>query len=92
MKAEVAIMKQDTLLAEKYIDRAIELDPYHGTAWSMKAILLLSRDSCVQAEDALNRHTSHRLHCTKLGFGVPTTIDVRSPSHAHFPSIEGRYR
>lgn len=37
LKAEVCLQQKDTVGCAKYLDKSLELDPYDGDAWTMRA-------------------------------------------------------
>lgn len=55
LKAQVALLKTDTIAAEKWVDRALELNEFEGNAWSMKAMFQANREEFVQAEQSLDK-------------------------------------
>lgn len=55
MKAQVSFYRQDTASAENWVNKALEINAYDGTAWSMNAMILANRGEYVRAEDALDR-------------------------------------
>ena len=55
LKAQVSLLRTDTLLAEKWTDRAIELDEYDGRAWSLKAMFQANRKEYKEAEASLDK-------------------------------------
>ena len=55
MKAQVALLRSDTVQAEKWADRALELDEYDGKAWSMKAMFQGNRKEYKEAEASLDK-------------------------------------
>ncbi|MBP3711909.1 MAG: tetratricopeptide repeat protein [Bacteroidaceae bacterium] len=55
MKAQVALLRADTVQAEKWADRALELDEYDGKAWSMKAMFQGNRKEYKEAEASLDK-------------------------------------
>jgi len=55
MKAQVSLLRTDTVQAEKWTDRAIELDEYDGKAWSMKAMFQAGRKEYKKAETSLDK-------------------------------------
>ncbi len=54
MKANVRFEQKDTLGMERFIDIALDIDPYHLQALSAKSSLLMQRDSFPAAEKYLN--------------------------------------
>ena len=55
MKAQVALLRTDTVGAERWTDRAIELDEYDGRAWSIKAMFQANRKEYKEAEASLDK-------------------------------------
>lgn len=55
LKAQVALLKTDTLVAEKWVDRALELNAYEGSAWSMKSMFQANRKEYAEAEKSLDK-------------------------------------
>ena len=55
LKAQVALFKTDTLMAEKWVDRALELNSYEGRAWGMKAMFQANREEYAEAEKSLDK-------------------------------------
>lgn len=55
MKAQVSLLRTDTVLAERWVDRALELDEYEGKAWSMKAMFQGNRKEFQAAEASLDK-------------------------------------
>ncbi len=55
MKAQVSLLRADTVQAEKWTDRALELDEYDGKAWSMKAMFQGNRKEYKEAEASLDK-------------------------------------
>lgn len=55
MKAQVSLLRTDTVQAEKWADRALELDEYDGKAWSMKAMFQGNRKEYKEAEASLDK-------------------------------------
>ena len=55
MKAQVSLLRTDTLQAEKWTDRALELDEYDGKAWSLKAMFQACRKEYKKAEASLDK-------------------------------------
>ena len=55
MKAQVSLLRKDTIKAEKWTDRALELDDYDGKAWSMKAMFQGNRKEYKEAESSLDK-------------------------------------
>ena len=55
MKAQVSLLRTDTVQAEKWTDRALELDEYDGKAWSLKAMFQGNREEYKEAEASLDK-------------------------------------
>ena len=55
MKAQVSLLRTDTIQAEKWTDQALELDEYDGRAWSMKAMFQANREEYKEAEASLDK-------------------------------------
>ena len=55
MKAQVSLLRTDTIQAEKWTDQALELDEYDGRAWSMKAMFQANREEYKEAESSLDK-------------------------------------
>lgn len=55
IKAQVALAKTDTVGAETWIDKAIEVNAFDGQAWSVKALMLLKRNEYAKGEEALDK-------------------------------------
>ena len=55
MKAQVSLLRTDTVQAEKWTDRAIEVDEYDGRAWSLKAMFQAGRKEYKMAETSLDK-------------------------------------
>ncbi len=55
LKAQVALLKTDTVAAEKWVDRALELNAYEGSAWSMKSMFQAKRKEYAEAEKSLDK-------------------------------------
>lgn len=55
LKAQVSFLTKDTLKAEKWLDKAVEVNPYEGQAWSMKAAISLSHAKYKAAEEQLDK-------------------------------------
>lgn len=55
MKAQVSLLRTDTVAAEKWTDQAIELDEYDGKAWSLKAMFQGNRKEYKKAEASLDK-------------------------------------
>lgn len=55
LKAQVALLKTDTVAAEKWVDRALELNEYEGNAWSMKSMFQAGRGEYALAEQSLDK-------------------------------------
>lgn len=55
MKAQVSLLRTDTIQAEKWTGQALELDEYDGRAWSMKAMFQANREEYKEAESSLDK-------------------------------------
>ncbi len=55
LKAEVCLRQEDTLTAAKYIDESLEIDPYDGDVWSMRAMISISNSKWKDAEQQLSK-------------------------------------
>lgn len=55
LKAQVALLKTDTIAAEKWVDRALELNAYEGNAWSIKSMFQANRKEYAEAEKSLDK-------------------------------------
>lgn len=55
LKAQVSMLRTDTVQAEKWTDRALELDEYDGRAWSLKAMFQATRNEYKEAEASLDK-------------------------------------
>ena len=55
LKAQVALLKTDSIGAEKWVDRALKLNEFDGNAWSMKAMFQAERKEYAQAEQSLDK-------------------------------------
>ena len=55
MKAQVSLLRTDTIQAEKWTDKALELDEYDGRAWSLKAMFQANRKEYKEAEASLDK-------------------------------------
>ncbi len=55
MKAQVSLLRTDTVQAETWTDRALELDSYDGKAWSLKAMFQAGRKEYKEAEASLDK-------------------------------------
>jgi len=54
LKSEVQLKQGDTITAEMYTDRALDVDPYDMHALSTKAAMLMRREEYAEAEKSLN--------------------------------------
>ena len=54
LKSEVLLKQGDTITAEQYTDRALDVDPYDMHALSTKASMLMRREEYAEAEKSLN--------------------------------------
>ncbi|MBO4550604.1 MAG: tetratricopeptide repeat protein, partial [Bacteroidaceae bacterium] len=55
LKAQVSMLRADTVLAEKWTNHALELDEYDGRAWSLKAMFQANRKEYKDAEASLDK-------------------------------------
>ncbi|MBO7067287.1 MAG: tetratricopeptide repeat protein [Bacteroidaceae bacterium] len=55
LKAQVALLKTDTVAAEKWVDYALELNAFEGRAWSMKSMFQAERKEYAEAEKSLDK-------------------------------------
>lgn len=55
MKAQVSLLRTDTVQAEKWVDRALGKNEYDGKAWSMKAMFQGLREEYKEAESSLDK-------------------------------------
>ncbi len=55
LKAQVAFARKDTLEGEIWVDRALDVNEFDGSAWSMKAMLHTGRKEYELAEKALDK-------------------------------------
>lgn len=55
LKSQVSLLRADTVQAEKWTDRALELDEYDGRAWSLKAMFQANRKKYDDAEASLDK-------------------------------------
>lgn len=55
LKSQVSLLRADTIEAEKWTDRAIELDEYDGRAWGLKAMFQANREEYKEAESSLDK-------------------------------------
>jgi len=55
LKAQVSFARNDTLTALKWVERALEVNEYDGTAWSMKAMVCAQQKQFAESEKALDR-------------------------------------
>ena len=55
MKAQVSLLRTDTIKAEEWTDRALELDEYDGKAWGLKAMFQAGRKEYKEAEASLDK-------------------------------------
>lgn len=47
--------KKDTVSAEKWLDKSLQLDPYDGDAWTTRAYMALARKEWKTADEALTK-------------------------------------
>ena len=55
LKAQVALLRKDTLDAEKWTDCALELNAFEGKAWNLKAMFQAERKEFADAEKSLDK-------------------------------------
>ena len=55
IKAQVLLCKEDTVESENWIDRALEINAFEGSAHSLKAMFHLKRDDYAKAEESLTQ-------------------------------------
>lgn len=55
LKAQVKMGEKDTVTAEKWLDKALQVDQYESSALNMKAMLLLQRNQFADGEAMLDR-------------------------------------
>ena len=55
LKAQVALLRTDTVAAEKWVDKALKLNEYEGSAWSMKSMFQANRKEYALAEQSLDK-------------------------------------
>lgn len=55
LKAQAYFAQKDTAAAMASIDRALEINPYEGQAWSMRAAVYAGREEYKLAEEALDK-------------------------------------
>ncbi len=55
LKAEVYLHKKDTVSAEKWLDKSLQLNPYDGDAWTTRAYMALARKEWKTADEALSK-------------------------------------
>ena len=55
LKSQVSLLRTDTVQAEKWTDKALELDEYDGRAWSLKAMFQANREEYKEAEASLDK-------------------------------------
>ena len=55
LKAEVCMLQKDTIAGARYLDRSLELDPYDGEAWTMRAMISLSQRKWRDADTQLSK-------------------------------------
>ena len=55
MKAQVSLLRTDTIQAEKWIDQALEMDEFDGKAWGLKAMFQGNRKEYKEAEASLDK-------------------------------------
>jgi tetratricopeptide (TPR) repeat protein len=55
LKAQVSLLRTDTVQAEKWTDHALEMDEYDGRAWSLKSMFQANREEYKEAEASLDK-------------------------------------
>ena len=55
LKAEIYLEKKDTVDAEKWLDKSLQLNPYDGNAWTTRAYMALARKEWKVADEALTK-------------------------------------
>lgn len=55
LKAQVALLRTDTLQAEEWTDRALVTDEFDGRAWSLKSMFQAERKEYKEAEASLDK-------------------------------------
>lgn len=55
LKADVFIQQGDTLKGAEWLDKSLEIDPYNGDAWTVRAAISLSRRQWRDAEQQLGK-------------------------------------
>ena len=55
LKADVFIQQGDTLKGAEWLDKSLEIDPYNGDAWTVRAAISLSRRNWREAEQQLSK-------------------------------------
>ena len=55
LKAEVYLKQKDTLQAERWIDKSLDINPYDGDAWTTRAYMALARKEWKVADEALTK-------------------------------------
>ncbi len=55
LKAEVFIQQGDTLKGAEWLDKSLDIDPYNGDAWTVRAAISLSRKKWREAEQQLGK-------------------------------------
>jgi len=53
LKSEVCLQQKDTVQAEHFLDRSLELDPYDGEAWTVRAMMSLNKKKWRDADQQL---------------------------------------
>ena len=60
LMAQVKLGQKDTVQAEKWVDRAIDINEYDGSALSIKGMMLLQRNKYKEGEAMLDRAIAQR--------------------------------
>ncbi len=55
LKAEVCLRTQDTITAAKYVDESLEIDPYDGDVWAMRALMSIANKEWKDADQQLSK-------------------------------------
>ena len=55
MKAQVALAREDTLVAIQYIDSALVIDAFDAQSWTMRSMISLQRGEYAQAESEIDK-------------------------------------
>ena len=55
LKCEVCLQQKDTVAGAEFLDKSLELDPYDGEAWTVRAMMSLARRKWKDADQQLSR-------------------------------------